>query len=596
MFNRIAAICGLGLLFILFVCGDKIYAQATAPSVPVVTKLVKLKTADTEVADTILYLEKMKETSPQDIPYLRFFTTYAIRDATQRQQAALELSFLCHSMIGVVNKTFVGGGYYPIAHMEKAKPTDEENTKFIADHQVPGSDTLWWIDLRDYNWTEQAWENMMKEDGYMVEPVITHDKNSLLRLYSGNALIRADWFIPHASTLTNQADVDSKTKIYKEFLYGSIGNKQPQNVLEFEKVWSIDTVKAQEIGNVAAVLVTKSDAVARHNRMLFFYRTELGWYSRTYDVKNIRGKRDYAENLLEFRGNPPPVFDGGEIFATNFLRLQVYDLYDGKEKIVDFADPTVVRHMSDVLGDARVRTAFSCLDCHAAGPIPSENSLLEFIKTRAIGYVYNKEDALRVKRVFLDKQFEEAVEESQILFAKSLLKVNGLTPAVNGKYYLNQVTNYDKPLTVEQAAHECGMTPETFVQAVKEKNQSSDKYKVPFRLAKLIADGEPIAREAWESPGADGQPGVFQQTMIILHGLTSITYTNEINPVIEALQSATVIAIADGDVKSGSTTIAKYKKGDKFIASGKNPAGWIGVEINGQSAGYIKQENAKIVK
>lgn len=561
-----------------------VYGQNTLP----INKLVKLKTPDTEVGDAILFLEDKVDEAERR--YIKFFTTYGVIDNIQKQHVALELSFICHSMLGVTNEEFVGGGFYPIAHMEDADGNkDNGNELFVGDQLVPGSDTLYWIDIRNFNWTEQAWENMAREDGYFLEPVVTHQKNGALRLYSGNAVVRADWFVDRASAMTKQSDVDSKTKIYRELLYGTL-KAPPKNVSEFEKIWSIDTVKARNIGNTFAALVTKSKNVARHNRILYGYRTELGWYYRTYDVKNQRGKRDYAENILDLKGNPPSVFDGGEIFATNILKLQVYDLYDAKEALTDFGDPTLVRHTSDILSDARVRSPHSCYDCHAAGPIPSENSIRSFLKSAGEAKIYDYKDKLRVNRVVLSNEFDNSVKDNQILFARSLLETNGLTPEDNVKYYLDTINNYNKPLNLEQVAFECGMTVDSFKQAVGEKNKVKPN-KVPLRLGLLLTTGEPIERESWDSPGADGQPGIFQQTMIAINGLTTIVDSYE---PITGDTVKRLVAIKAGEIMAGQSSLGKYEIGVEFDPTGKVSTGWIGVKSMDGKVGYVREENVRI--
>lgn len=513
----------------------------------VLPEFVKIQTLDTEVGDVILYLENEKYVAVEDRPYIKFFTTYTIRDDNPqkteglRQHAVLTTSFICHSMIGVNTGKFTGGGYYPLAKYE-TDPTTGQVT-FNPIRKVPGSKTLWWIDLRDFNWTEQVWENMMSTQGYVVEPIVTHEKNSALRLLSGNSLVRMDWFINHSSAITNQADVGSKIEIYKEFLYGSL-DKKPKTVTEFEQAWGINTIKARENGNAGSALVTKSKAVARHNRILFGYRTENGWYYRTYDVNHQQGFRNYGDNILNFKGEPPPTgtFDGGEIFATNFLKMQVYDLYNNKESTeVAFGDPTLVRHMTDAIGDPRVRTPHSCYDCHAGGPIPSENSLREFLAKRADAKVYDKYDYLRLKRTLLDGRFEDQIDIDQLEYAKSLLKINGLKPEENVKYYLEATTWYNRGLTLEQAAFECGVPPEQYRASMEDENKVKP-YKVPFNIGQLLVNGEPIPRDIWESPGKDGQPGLFQQSMIIIHGLTLITDTETVENVITIYKDTSIYA------------------------------------------------------
>ena len=552
-------------------------APVAAPQIPIeIKEFVKLGTPDKEVGDAIIFLEDEELVNPLERQYIKFFTTYAIPTEEQRQQTMLALSFISHSMIGVNTDEYTGGGYYPIAKME-----DE---KFVPVRLVPGSKTLWWIDIRDFNWTEQAWERMMSTQGYMVEPIITHEKNGALRLLSGNSVVRADWFVNHSSAITNQADVGSKVEIYKDLLYGTL-KSPPKNVKEFELVWGIDTAKSRLAGNGYSTLVTKSKAVARHNRILWGYRTESGWYYRSYDVNHMQGLRDYGENYLKFKGHPPHVFDGGEIFATNAIQMQVYDLYNAQESTaVAFGDPTLVRHVTDVINDPRVRTPHSCYDCHAAGPIPSENSLLEFLNAGLDVKIYDKKDLLRVKRTALDGRFEDSVQENQTAFANSLLKINGLKPEQNVKAYLDTVSWYNKPVDLKQAAFECGVSEQAYVEAMGENNKVW-KGKIPFRIGLMLKDQEPIPREIWESPGRDGQPGLFQQSMIIIHGLTLITDTETVENII-TIQKDTNIYDRDGKTVLGNLK-AGFKIKEAKEAKGNN--GWIGVKLTDGRFGYIKQ-------
>lgn len=557
-------------------------APAPAQQPIVIKEFVKLGTPDTEVGDAIIFLEDEELVNPLDRPYIKFFTTYAIREQSQRESTMLALSFIAHSMIGVNNEEFTGGGYYPIAKVERQNENDKPT--FVPVRLVPGSKTLWWIDIRDFNWTEQTWERMMTTQGYMVEPIISHEKNGALRLLSGNSVVRADWFVNHSSALTHQADVGSKIEIYKDFLYGTL-KAPPKNVTEFEKTWGIDTIKARNAGRGYSTLVTKSKAVARHNRIMWGYRTEDGWYYRTYDVNHMQGLRDYGENYLAFKGHPPHVFDGGEIFATNTIQMQVYDLYNAQESTqVAFGDPTLVRHATDVINDPRVRTPHSCYDCHAAGPVPSENSLLEFLNAGLDVKIYDKKDLLRIKRTALDGKFEDSIKENQVAFANSLLKINGLKPEENIKAYLDTVTWYNKPLDLKQAAFECGVSEEAFKEAMGPNNKTKP-YKVPFRIGLMLAGQEDIPREVWESPGQDGQPGLFQQAMIIIHGLTIITDTQTVENIITIQKDTNIYA------QDGKTVVGSLKAGFKIkeAKDAKAHGGWIGVKLTDGRFGYIKQ-------
>jgi len=550
------------IFLLLLLLGSIGYGQEVG-----IAKKFTLKTPNSEVGDAILYLQDHIAT--EDKPHIKFFTTYAIPEKL-RQDAGLSLSFMCHSLQGVVTKDYQGGGYYPLAKLEK---DDGGKEKFTAVNLVPGSDTLYWIDIRNFNWTQQAWENITSFDGYFAEPIVEHDRNSLLRLLSGNSVVRADWFIHHASSIAEQTDKGIKTKVYNELLYAPLA-KAPVNVKEFEQVWGIDTAKARDIGNVFATLVTKSKQVALHNRLLFGYRTELGWYYRSYDTKSNIGNRDYAETLVELAGNPPKVFDGGEIFATNQLMMQVYDLYNAQEGLAEVADGGLARHMTDVTGDARVRNPHSCFDCHAAGPLPSENTINEFVyRSKGKVYLKDKQDSIRFERNFLSKKFEDSVEEYQAQFAKSLLKINGCTPTKNFNAYTNMIVWYNEPVTMEQAAFECGVTPDVYKKKIYTDNKLS-QYKLPIRIISMVEGTEGIPRDTWEAGNVDGKPGLFQQSMIMINGLTQIT-------------DGFAIVAQECSIYIGKEVVGNCNAGDKYkIISPANKDGWIEIDFKGKR-GFI---------
>ena len=468
----------------------------------------RYRTPQSEVEDAIVFLSQFRA---EDAQFVRFFSTYAV-EPQDRNDLVLTLSFVIHSLVGVSDEIDEGnaGGYYPLAI--------QKDGEFIPYRKVPNSDTLWWIDLREYNWTAQAWETVSAGDGYFAEPIVSYDRSGALRLLSGNAVLRADWFIFHVMSSVQQADLGNDNDFYSTLLYALVD--APENIDEFRRIWGLDINEAKQLGNEYGTLVTKSNAVTRHNRMLFGYRTDLGYLYETYDVLNELGRRDYLETLFlnDKPGEPPEVSDAGEAFATNALGMQVYALRNAAGDLVDFGDPTAVRHFNDVIGDARVSVAYSCVDCHAVGPLPAENTLQELIDARVDLRVYDIQDSLRINRSLLSNRFRDSISSNQEIFAKALKKVNGLTPSENGRLYLKAISRYFRPLTLERAAYECGMDVNSFVGAIMSKNVNFGA-----RLKLLIQNNEDMQRDSWESPGVDGIPGLFQQAMIIINGLTIIS-------------------------------------------------------------------------
>jgi hypothetical protein len=575
------------LSFILFISMSNILFGQQAQHVLLAKfdapqKEVKFKTPQTEAEDFLFFLQN-NFTEPERL-YIKGFTSYAVPPEL-RSDAAVQLSFIMHSMVGISsNDEDNAGSYYPIAIAEYEQEDivwDRKKIKYVQN--VPNSDTLFWIDIRNYNWSVQSWENITKYDGYIVQPILSEETNGLLRLYSGNALVRTDWFIYHSARTVEQTDTDKTAiSIYRELLYSK--TTPPKTVDDFRKTWSLtDLVKSRVLGNESGTLVTKGKNVARHNRLLFEYRTELGWLYQTYDVITERGNRDYVETFYDLGGKPPKVFDGGEIFASNVLKLQVYDIYDAKEKLLDVADAAIVRHLSDVLGDTRVVTPHSCFDCHAEGPIPSENTISDFLKARGGLYLKNKADQLRIDRAFYNKRFEDSILEHQVAYAKALAKTNGLKTSDNLRSYYRLITWYNKPLTVEQVAFECGVTVDQLKLKAKEGLQGINN-KIPGRLSMLLTINEPIPRSLWEAPNTDGVPGIFQQTMVVINGLTRIE--TEIVTKIEA-----VIINGCKIYKQGTEVIKTVIPNTKIISINSTEAGWSNVTLEDGTTGWVQSKN-----
>ena len=552
-----------------------------------------LNTPQSEVEDFLVFKSKFR---PEDQPFIKGFTTYAVYEEF-RQEEVLELSFMLNSLIGpsLVDQSANSGSPAPLARM-----IDGE---FVPFHQVPGSDTLWWIDIRDYNWTPAAWEIVSQKDGYFAEPIVDHRTSGALRLSGGNDLLRSDWFIKQAANSTDQTDIGDNITISDTLLYAL--SKAPKTTDEFRKAWGFDLKKEQKFGNEYGT-ITNSGIVARHNRYLFSYNGSFGPLFETYDVLAQQGTRDYIEGVFlnNEPGAPPDKSDAGELIYPNIVGMKVYALRNGQDQLVSFADPTAARHMQDVLGDARVRVSFSCMDCHSAGAIPSSDVLVNFLRAKGALRVYDKPDMARLKRSILNGKFNKQVKLDQQLYADALRDVNGLTPEENGRYFLRTVLRYDAPITLEQAAYECGVTVEMFKEKIRTTNA-----RFGGRLKMLVQDGYPIPRDAWETKGIEGVPGVFQQAMIILNGLTAIQedlnteYLNVTPETQKLLVEVLEVKTQGAEVYDGKKKVAVLKQGTKLLPlESKKFSGvdWYRVEVRttaqSKVVGWIMAEHVVVVR
>ena len=141
---------------------------------------------------------------------------------------------------------------------------------------------------------------------------------------------------------------------------------------------------------------------------------------------------------------------------------------------------------------------------------------------------------------------------------------------------------YNKPLDLKQVAFECGVTPEHLIEKSKEGLQDINK-KLPGRLDLLIKSNEPIPRDVWEAANVDGIPGTFQQTMIVINGLTKITTQ------VVAVNYVAVVNKKCNIYKGGSTILRAVESGTKITKIGDNNDDWLEVELEDGTKGWMKE-------
>lgn len=554
-------------------------------------------TLQSEIDAAISFLEKLPE---KDRIYTRFFTLYAVPEEL-KEDCTLTLSFICHSLGGLSSNPLENtANIYPLAKLEEGE--------FKPITNVPGTD-LYFFDLRWFNWEPEDWEYVATLEGYTVEPIIQHKDNTKLRLLSGNSLIRGDWFIVHAFDQCKQADIDIDPTIYESLLY-SKQEKIPKTIQEFEKIWGVNTEESRQLASEHGALVIDSTIVARHNRMLLGYRTPIGYYYSTRDVKAEQGQEDLLELIPESKGFPPRQgeFAAGESIVSNQFGLNVYALFDGATgNLIDFADPTVARNMSDIVGDSRVRVGISCSLCHYEGLNEANNVLTDFKDYLNIITPYY-EDKARIENVFQNGRFNEELKDNKNIFSRALLKINGLTPDQNLTTLTRIWRWYHKPLSLEQMLIECSTTEEILRNKVENSHEVFFNNRVPGRL-KLALNKErpiPISREAWESNNK-GRPGIYQQTMLTIHGLTQISKEYVENPLpkehptttldIEIDEENVEIAERAIEAKVGSKVVHIYQPGDRIDLTGKEQifggVRWLQVKDKDDNIAFVKESDLK---
>lgn len=364
--------------------------------------------------------------------------------------------------------------------------------------EVPGTGgRMYWVDIRWYRWTPEAWEKVAELDPYFREPVIpSHGSIAKLRVVAGNAVVRADWFIYVSSDTTSLLDIaearDDDSPYYT-LLYASdkierngklVPVGAPKNSAEFAKLWEVDfdVLKRHPVER-GGVVDTHKSSVSFSNRFLWRVRSVIGAYYQTFDVLRPIREQDFGEALI------PTKYDASELIFQDQKGLQYYLLTNGNGERVEFGDPRVVR---DGQGDHRgvVVTAMSCVICHAEGIRPFKDDVKLSLSKGLNLKFKNKEEEERFRVLYL-QNFEQLIARDQENYAEAIQKCNGMTPAENARNFKDVIDTYLAPLDLAQAAFECGTTPTELKAAL--------TISAKRRLGEMVAaEPNPIPRINWE--------------------------------------------------------------------------------------------------
>lgn len=536
----------------------------------------RLRSTDTELRESVGFLQEQvdlyKKTGGREgwpeaqVPYIKFFTTYAVPDRL-RKDCENSLAFVLNSVQSVNSKGYI-----------------------VRPKRVPGSDTLWYADITPFGWSIEQFELLSKLQPFFAEPLIDHRIYNYGRLISGNLLFRADWFVVYVTDVQKQLDKDEKNLPYYFLQYG-IG-KEPKNLQDFQKAWRVDikTIRTESIERGA--IINKGDSgVSRHTRQVRRARTIYGAYSETRDVKShdlsngdINKPRDFVEDIFAEH------FDAGEAIANNKVGLQTYLLFlgnlnkDKKDnfKRVDPGDTTIVVDNSDK-EDPRVRTAKSCIVCHPLGLNPTTNMVKDLFQKK--GDILARYDDIKEAIIsFYLQDLDHLMEEDNRTYERAVRECNGLEPIENAKAYTRIYDWYDKSLDIEQAARECGVTAKEY----KEELKAATTGRLVF-----LYKGRAVPRDIWDSSNS----GAYIQSLLLLKRIRiEVTQTvQEVKLPFQAQVTTEWTEVYDSDDK----LMVYLAKGIVVKVTALPYKDWFFVEYTGEKGtykGYVRRKDAKVLQ
>lgn len=343
---------------------------------------------------------------------------------------------------------------------------------------VPGT-RVFSINLGSLHWAPADWDKVLEKYPYEVYD----SANPLL-------VIRGDWLLHEIADTRD-------SKAYYLFLYGE--KNIPKTDADFLKFWGVD--ENQQIGQSFGWIENRSQVSLQGTRFIEHWNARGQSLWRTKDMFKLNKLSDPMEYLNgEFK------HDGRELIAQiskvslkKKIRgcAQVYMLANGQGNSVNEAPVRLVEDHKRTLGQTAIVNNASCVSCHEKGMnLPSSNGLVDALEAGDQLYVYSQ-----------GKGKQEEIEEFHATdsggrlyrnnddFAKFIAACNNLKPEVNARYYKEVLDDYNADLTLERAAGEIYVLPETLRLALA--YASKNKILIGSRLVALTR-GSTVRRTVWE--------------------------------------------------------------------------------------------------
>ena len=340
---------------------------------------------------------------------------------------------------------------------------------------IDGEETIYFIDLRDYEWDvrNDAWTQIEQAYPYQMTfdaQTQTHLREKLTTLQQEMncevPFVHVDWFIATASL----------PPLYHDIL------ALPETDRELEA--ALEVFVAENLQNAPGKRVWRAgfnnSRVSRHNRVLERHISRYGAYWKSYDFAGSAESQNILTHPLDFSQ------DGGEVIFNLPNGLQAYLIVDRDGIRLDAAPISIVSNPA--VADPTVRTGLSCIGCHTKGIQTFEDEVRAVVE-QADNPPFNKERALDL---YVEKtEMDDLVAEDIERFRAALEKTGGVFGGIEPVQRLHEA--FQGSLSAAHAAAVVGLETETFLKKIRE------NVGLQNLLGTLALENGTIKRDAWTS-------------------------------------------------------------------------------------------------
>ena len=394
--------------------------------------------------------------TPFDRTYARYFTMTHLYNAGETPEA---LHAYQRALSKLVNSLSWG------RKVIKPKPIDPE-------------ETIFYIDLRDYEWEigTNRWTQMESVYPYSVEfnaPTHTQLRQRLENLHKQLncevPFINVDWFLTTASL----------PPLYHDIL------GLPQTDRELEARLEVNVV--ENLRNAAGRRVWRAgfndSGVSNHNRVVERHTSRYGAYWKSYDFAGSVGTQNIFTHPLSFE------HDGGEIIFNLPNGLQAYYLADAGGRRLDAAPINIVSNPA--ASDPRVRNGLSCIGCHTEGMKDFEDQVRGVVMKNPKP-PFDKDQTLRL---YTEKATMDALlDEDTARYRQALEAAGGIFGGIEPVQRFYEA--FWRPLDADDAAAAVGLQTAVFLKKIQQNVGLKN-------LGLLVLESGTMKRDAWTSKFSD---------------------------------------------------------------------------------------------
>lgn len=413
--------------------------------------------------------------SPFDRPFARYFTLTHLYNAGETTEALYAYQ---RALSKLVNSLSWG------RTIKIPQPIDSE-------------ETIFYIDLRDYEWEigTNRWTLIEAEYPYEIDfnaPTQTALREKLTNLREAMEcevpFVHVDWFIATAAL----------PPLYHDILGLPETDRELETRLEVNVVENIRNAPGKRVWRAGF----NDSGVSNHNRVVERHDSRYGAYWKSYDFAGSVGTQNIFTHPLSF------THDGGEIIFNLPNGLQAYYLADAGGRRLNEAPIDIVSNPA--ASDPTVRNGLSCIGCHTEGMKDFQDTVRAVIQRNA-NPPFNKDRALRL---YTDKAtMDRLLSEDTARYRQALEATGGVFGGIEPVQRFHEA--FQRPLDAAYAAAAVGLETEIFLQKIRENTGLQN-------LGLQVLENSTMKRDAWRSN--------FDQVLSVLNTPDSVLPPTEKRP------------------------------------------------------------------